>query len=353
MIKNYVRKNKGLYFFLYKLKKRLISFNIYIKFIYWVYAIRRKNCSIFDVEHLCADFPLISKYIYQENMFYGNYLAVEKALKKRIPFNYLIEHGYYFGRFAPSHTFDYKTTVIVTFSEKRKEHLGDLFRDSSGNGKRKVIAIGPYIEYVDEALRPETKKKIKNKYGKILLVLPSHSIDGVKYDYSYNDFIKEINLRAKNFNSVFVCMYWKDIREGRHKIYEQQGYTIVTAGHRNDPFFLNRLKSIISISDYTMSNTIGTHIGYCISSNKPHYLFKQNQSTSGYNVKNEFKLRSSQNYIRSRREEEAEIISEFSVFSRKITERQTNLVQKYWGVKGIKYYSINNSEHYDQKNIEQ
>ena len=265
---------------------------------------------------------------------------MEKALKKRIPFNYLIEHGYFFGRYTPSYTFDYKSTVIVTFSEKRREHLEALFRNSKEYGKRKVIVIGPYIGYVDEALTLETRKDIKNKYGNILLVFPSHSIDGVKYNYNYATFIEEINLRAKDFDSVFVCMYWKDIREGRHKIYEQEGYITVTAGHRDDPYFLNRLKSIINISDYTMSNTIGTHIGYCISGNKPHYLFKQTQSTSGYNVKSEFELRSNQSYINSRRKEENEIISEFGVFSKGITEKQINLVKKYWGEMKIEEFII-------------
>ena len=36
-----------------------------------------------------------------------------------------------------------------------------------------------------------------------------------------------------------------------------------------------RLKSIIKTSDITMANAIGTHLGYCIYLNKPHYLFKQ------------------------------------------------------------------------------
>ena len=44
---------------------------------------------------------------------------------------------------------------------------------------------------------------------------------------------------------------------------------------REDCLFLSRLRSLISISDLTMSNSVGTHVGYCVYMGKPHYVYGQ------------------------------------------------------------------------------
>ena len=60
---------------------------------------------------------------------------------------------------------------------------------------------------------------------------------------------------------------------------------VVTAGYIMDPLFLSRLKSIIQLSDLTMSNNVGTHLGYCIYLNKPHWIVRQKIGNTSHNQK--------------------------------------------------------------------
>lgn len=72
-----------------------------------------------------------------------------------------------------------------------------------------------------------------------------------------------------------IYLYWKDAVLGKDKEYMDNGFTIVTAGYQSDFRFLKRLKTFIKLSDFTMSNAVGTHVGYCVVLDKPHYIFSQ------------------------------------------------------------------------------
>lgn len=316
-----------------------MNFITAVKYHYKCYSVRRK--SIFEYKELSQDYKLYSGYLYKENSFYGNFRAFNNALRNnKIPF-FLIEHGYYFGNYVPGYTFFFDNIEIVTFSNQRLRHIGNALNNSELNiEKINVITIGPYINYADSVIDQSDMKKIKADCGKILLVFPSHSIEGVIYKYNTQDFINEIEKVSKDFDSVFVCMYWKDIQDGRYVEYEKKGYKIVTAGHRNDPNFLGRLKDIIDLSDMTMSNTVGTHVGYCVARNKPHYLFNQFQEVEGEKADEEFKERKNLEYLRTRDEEVNEVIGAFSKLSYIITEEQKYVVEKYWGKNEVKYYTI-------------
>lgn len=135
-----------------------------------------------------------------------------------------------------------------------------------------AYAIGPYIHYADSLLNNDQLKEEKERLGKTLLVFPSHSIDGVVQKFDYNNFINEIKETASDYDTVRVCVYYKDVDLKNHVPYQKEGFEVITAGHHNDHYFLPRLKSIILNSDMAMSNDIGSQLGYCIYLNKPYYL---------------------------------------------------------------------------------
>ena len=74
----------------------------------------------------------------------------------------------------------------------------------------------------------------------------------------------------------YSFIYYKDILNNIYpKYFEDAGFKIVTAGNLYDINFLSRLKLIIQLADFTASTSIGTHTGYCVYLNKPHFLIKQ------------------------------------------------------------------------------
>lgn len=340
-IKKHLKKHYVLYKSFYYIKNIVFSLNFLKYYLNKKSINHRRNLNIFDFKELSKNFIGYSNDLYHENSYYGNNLAIRNALRCDSTYKLLIEHGYYFGSYVPKYTFGIKNINIVTYGYSRYKHLERHFLSTESNAKETLVTtIGPYINYADSILNKDVKEKIKEEFGKILLVFPSHSIEGVIYKYDIQDFLNEIKKISKDYDSVFVCMYWKDIQDGRYTEYENKGYKIVTAGHRNDPDFLGRLKDIIDLSDMTISNTVGTHVGYCVARNKPHYLFNQFQEVEGNKVEKQFKERNSENYIRKRDEEVNEVIDAFSNISYIITEEQKRVVEKYWGKNEVKNYIL-------------
>ena len=80
-------------------------------------------------------------------------------------------------------------------------------------------------------------------------------------------------------------MYYLDeLKNGFASAYEKAGFKVTTAGHQLDINFLNRLKTIISLADYTCSNSVGTHTGYCTYLGIPHLIINPAESLDKVNL---------------------------------------------------------------------
>lgn len=316
-----VLKKTKIYFFLSVFKSGVV---------YYFYYFRNKNVSYFDYKQLSKAFPIFSVSKNPGvigNKCYGNLWAVKKALSKSFNENCVIEHGLYFGEYVLLNDLKLKRPdVIYTYGNYRKKVLENCNHPLLKHVR--IETVGPYINYVSNFKKRDKLEKIKNKYGKILLVFPTHSSPEIDLNYDEINFVNKIKKICKNYDTVFISLFWLDILKNKHIFYENLGYKVVTAGTRNDPRFLNRLKDLIEISSMTMSNDIGTHIGYCISLNKPHYYYYQNIETkilqsnvSSIDLKRQFIV-----------EKEKKIFDNvFSSQKAEITDEQIKLIEYYWG----------------------
>lgn len=302
---------------------------------YYYYYLRNKKVSYFNYNQLSKSYPIFSLSKNPGiigNKCYGNLWAVKKGLSSKFNKDCIIEHGLYFGEYVLLDDLKMKKPqVIYTYGNYRKNVLENCNHESL-EGVR-IEAIGPYINYVSNFNTSKVLDKIKKKYGKILLVFPTHASPEVDLNYKENEFFEKISEIAKEYDKVFISLFWLDIIKGKHLQYEKLGYKVVTAGSRNDPRFLNRLRDLIEISTMTMSNDIGTHIGYCICLNKPHYYFHQKiESKSVQPIFCEDIDTSRKVLI----EKERTMFSEIFYFEKPIiTDEQIKLVEHYWG-KNIK-----------------
>lgn len=289
-----------------------------------------KNCSennLFEIKNTAIQFPLYPFDFVIDNQMYGLGKTLRTYANSNNPITSYIEHGLFFGNHIQFDEFDYFSNKIITFSEKRKKHLQDR------GCKKNVITIGPYIKYSKSFLGEEKLEALKKELGSVLLVFPPHSTKNLTANYNIDRFIKEIENVDKDFDNTVICLYWADVKNKKLlSKFSDKNFRITTAGHKYNPNFLSRLKSIIEISDMTMSGGIGTHIGYCVSMGKPHYIF---------NAKNEYKSNNSsgqesieetkENSIREN--EIREVMSVFEVYENSITEKQFGIVEKYWGLR--------------------
>lgn len=275
------------------------------------------------------------KIFYWDEPYHGNvHFGIANAIKEyagiKGSLNCCIEHGVYFGNhYFPDEAVDSGFTKLVTFGRQRVEHLKKVANVD-------IIPIGPYIHYAEPSLSEDEIKKVKKKNGKTLLVFPTHSIDRVDKEFDYEQFIENIDIFKKEheFQTILICLFYKDLMLGRDKIYYDHGYQVVTAGYRDDPMFLRRLKSFILLSDYTISNDMGTHVGYCIYLGKAHTVFEQTIRIKPYldsDLENETKT-----YNPTVEYEKEEVKREFRTYYDEITARQKDIVNRFWGIEFIR-----------------
>ncbi len=289
---------------------------------------KMKKFTVFDYIELAQPAPLITGQCFAQNTFYGNHVAINNFLGKRESDNIpgIIEHGLYLGEyFLEEDDLINSYRRYYTFGDYRKQIL-----ISNGIQEKNIISVGPYILHV-----PSDEKeiaRIRNEFGKILLYFPSHSTENVDIVNNRNDILEHIGqIKLDNrFDSVFVCMYYKDILSRKYKQYLELGWKVVTAGHMLDKKFLSRLKILIESSSMTVSDKVGTHLGYCLALNKPHYLIPATYCVVYKNFE-EKKVKKFVARDESSKKEEELFHHLFGTYSETITPEQFEIVHKYWG----------------------
>ena len=263
------------------------------------------------------------------NICYGNNKALKKALGRKYDKHCMIEHGVYFGRVVLENECTIpEISTIYTSSPYRYEVLTKHF---GTNFSKRIVTVGPYIEYAKNFTSVNKLKKLKKKLGKVLLVFPSHSSPEHSLEFDFDSWLNEIRKCSTGFDTVIISLFWLDIKNGNYKRYLKEGYLLACNGNRFDPQFLSRQKDLITIADATMSNDVGTHVGYCITLGKPHYIFHQKIILEYYTQFKESE--DSDETSKNRMHEYNQLFDAFNEFNIPITENQKLLVEYYWGKK--------------------
>lgn len=133
--------------------------------------------------------------------------------------------------------------------------------------------VGPYIHYASQYYSDDKIRRVRERLGKTLLVFPAHTYELSDVAYGKERFVDSIMQKwACSFDSVLVSAYWHDVDDEVFSLFERAGARVVSSGLREDPLFISRLKTLITLSDAVAGNALGTHIGYCEYLNKPFYM---------------------------------------------------------------------------------
>lgn len=285
-----------------------------------------KNIDYFDYRRLVSPNHKIP-YGFGSVLNYGNWKAVAKL--KGSSFNFLteyLEHGASFLKSTESvQSLGYPDRPgikkIYTISAFRKNVIKQ-YLTKKGLTDRDVVAVGPYIMGVKNFHDKKKMKEIKDKYGRILLVMPSHS-NTILTKYNSDEFTDFIESKKGDFDSVFICMYWKDLLEKPNEVafYEKLGYIVVCNGHRHDPMFMSRQRDLLELADMLMTNQISSCIGYAVALGIPVCYF--NQDVYYFTPDEESK--------KTLDEVKLEVIHLFGKYSFEITKEQKYFVEKYFG----------------------
>lgn len=159
------------------------------------------------------------------------------------------------------------------------------------------------------------------------MVFPAHSTHHNIAYFNIDKHCAKIKALGKDFDSIRICLYWKDILRGFDKAYSKHGFECVTAGHIFDPMFLPRLKTIIDISTVTTSNQLGSQVGYCIALDKPHFLDPEEIEYTG---KPGIPMTKICDY--SNHSDILEVLRTFNEFRMDISTKQHEVAGTYWGI---------------------
>lgn len=293
----------------------------------------RASCDIFDYKRIAQPLPKYFEEILTDNNCFGMGRALRQyaGVKTRY-LSSIIEHGYFWGEYVPHQEKITFARQILTFGDIRKKHIEAQIKDKI------VVPIGPYIHYTSVFYNEEEMARLKKKLGRVLLVFFSHAATGCSVNFDIDYIISKIESVRTGFDNVIVSVFWSDITKELVSQLEAHQYIIFSAGHRYDYNFLARQKTVISLSDVTMSNNIGTHIAYCTYMGKPHWIVRQEISYSSkegkglgnLNIVKQIKM------DQSSANEKEELLTTFSQYSNELTPSQISVASKYFGFNHVK-----------------
>lgn len=208
----------------------------------------------------------------QINSYYGHAEILKKyaGMDTRKPLDNCIsiEHGTHYGEYVFDEEIKNGCKYILVQGSFREK----LYKDRYGID---AISVGTIVSYAEPYYDEKKIEKLKAQNGRTLLVFPYHSTHFSEVSYEKADFLREIENISKDFDTVIVCMYWKDIILGLDDVYKKRGYKIVSAGHMFDIRFLSRMATILKLGDYLITNGIGDQVGQAIALDIPVYYYCQ------------------------------------------------------------------------------
>lgn len=292
---------------------------------------KRAHTDIFNYQAISKPLKFYPYVPIKENNLYGNGYLIGKKFRNLDLRVTTIEHGLYIGSIVPERHLIGIYDNIITYSDYRKKFI-------ESKTDKNIITIGPYIKYAHSLYSDNKLTATRNKLGKTLLVFPSHSIDSIYAEYDIEKFIRYIKQFAieHDFKTVLVCLYWKDIALKMDTKYLNADLSIVSAGHSYDINFLNRLKTFFLLADATLTNAVGTHVGYSLTLGVPIKIWSEDKINYYPNIGKELEAEKELNMrktvdLNSYLSDVDEIEKTFSEFNGTITNEQVECVNYYWG----------------------
>lgn len=332
-LKNLYHKNA----ILNKIGRSVINIKNYPINSYYEICENRKKYEVWNYKEISEDLKMYLEDTSPDGLLYGtlHWIKVYAGIKNHV--NMYVEHGLYFGNLVRDNSINSIYKGTITFSE----HRATIVKDKTD---KKISAVGPYIHYAQDYYSNDKINRIKNENGKTLLFFPTHSIKNYDAEYDVNQICERLNDFKSYYNTILICLFYKDVNNGLARLFEKQGFTVVSAGHYYDYYFLSRLKSIIKLADHTMSTTIGTHIGYCIYMGKSHEIINENRDALTFGetnralnvVKDKEVKKRGENYSTYFNRDEEEILNNFFNTGDRISDNQIEVCKKFWGFDEIK-----------------
>jgi hypothetical protein len=207
------------------------------------------------------------------SQYYGHDIVVKRyaglpLVSKPLPL--IIEHGL---QFAPVSSYDSPgpwAKAWLCMGPGRAKYLVSQFSGLP------AIPIGPMISYARDLIDQETIRKLRKELGPTLLVILAHGWENIRRDNPMDECIRLVKqIQAEQcYQSVLYLRHWAD----PECTDLPPSWHLVCNGHRLNPWFLDSLKTLFSLSDGMATNMVATHLGYALAMNKRLHLMSSEPS---------------------------------------------------------------------------
>ncbi|MCA0334901.1 MAG: hypothetical protein LCH44_13245 [Bacteroidetes bacterium] len=181
-----------------------------------------------------------------------------------IPISYicLLEHGVNFQ-------FEYFYNRLLE-SENELVFLdnGHRVKNYELQTGKKAFALGPLFPQYRrlKGIEPD-----KERVG--TLAFPAHSSSEFNFSSGYRKYAEALQQLPKEYHPITVCLYYYDVLQGHHAIFEQAGFEVVTNGYIGDFDFVEIFYGTIRRFRYTTSNHTGSYAYYSLEMGIPFFLY--------------------------------------------------------------------------------
>lgn len=278
-----------------------------------------------DLHKLCCDRLLETKELFKPNSYYG----IDSVIKKYslIPHNKALKIIFPHGvSLSNNFVWEEERNAIIPCVYFYSPHRYKIYK----NETNKVVlpAASPFV-YLTELL----KKQSNHKRGGTIF-FPAHSTHHVTSIMDFEKLATALEQLDDKYKPISVCIYWRDYNLGRHKIFKEKGFRIVSAGHMFDPLFLFRLYHLCAIHKYSTSNDFGSHLFYSVKAGCSFFFMNYKQTakkgTGGIFEKDVLIPDQIDQKIVNN------LVELFSEPTEKPTNKQLHTVDNYLGVKYLK-----------------
>lgn len=162
---------------------------------------------------------------------------------------------------------------FICQSDYMKESIHDI------NSSKPVFCIGTYLQYVEGYYNESEMQGLKDRFGRTILVFPSHTLESDSHEREDEDIVNEVfKIVEGKYDTVMVSAYWADLDWELYREFEKRGAVMVSCGYREDPLFIRRLKSLFELSDLVVVNSVASPVGFAKFMNKPLKLIMKAES---------------------------------------------------------------------------
>lgn len=237
-----------------------------------VFSVSRRGITTNDMGLAYLD-PSTGRELDEGSQYYGHDIVIKRyaglpLVSKPLPL--MIEHGLQFAPVTSYNSPGPWAKAWLCMGPGRAKRLTSQFSGLP------AIPIGPMISYARNLIDQKTIRKLREELGPTLLVILAHGWENIRRDNPMDECIRLVKqIQAEQgYQSVLYLRHWAD----PECTDLPPSWHLVCNGHRLNPWFLDSLKTLFSLSEGIATNMVATHLGYALAMNKCLHLISSEPS---------------------------------------------------------------------------